>query len=212
MGQANRAPSHKRECRYHITIHALERFRERVDEEMQSRPDRDLSLLLDERLRHAIDTGNCTDIVDVASEGEDTKVVLIENRNGARSYVVMRPAPDAKPPTLSAVTVLTAEMGEVNFATGRWYVVHRPLAAALAGVRVTVLATPPPARIDTPVVPVLEVAPLGTRLSQAVAAERTAKARKVTAGAEWVAAQAAAVEATALVDELMAEMTKAREP
>lgn len=136
-------PKTAREFRFWISQHAVERFRERgLEPELTSRTDRDVAMLLDERIYHAIVAKQQTDVIDSEMPDVDTKVVKIENRKGAAYYVVMRPyRPNAYPPmrvvggpeglAQAAITVLTEEMASTNFTTKRWYVPNRPFASKL---------------------------------------------------------------------------------
>jgi hypothetical protein len=103
----DRAPNdYKR--KFTISAHALERFRERVDEEFRSRPDLDLGNLLDERLRHA---ERQYTVRDPRAPEEITYLYAIATRRGDSFYVVVR--------NETAVTVLDPDMAQKNF-QGTW--------------------------------------------------------------------------------------------
>lgn len=156
MGKAWQPPATNREFRFWISQHAVERFRERVEEEFRSRTDRDLAMLLDERIYQALLAKQQTDVIDSDYPDVDTKVVKIESRHGGTNFVVMRPyKASAYPPmrvvggpqglSQAAITVLTEEMATQNFTNGRWYVPNRPFANKLQLVKPTEpTPTPPP--------------------------------------------------------------------
>lgn len=126
MGKARQAPAAAYVRRFGITAHAIERFRERVDEEFAHRPDVDLGNLLDERIRQA-DAEEITDTVGV-KDGSPAMVYRIQNRSGAQSYyAIVR--------NNIVVTVLDESMLEKNFATGAWLrpkTINRPFAGLAA--------------------------------------------------------------------------------
>lgn len=98
--------SYKR--KYNISTHALQRFRERVDDEFRHRDDRDLMNLLDDKLRA---TDKKFDVRDPRAPGEVTKLYEISTRKAGTFYAVVREE--------TAVTVLDKEMAANNFA-GQW--------------------------------------------------------------------------------------------
>jgi hypothetical protein len=109
MGQAHRAPPASYQRRFVISRHAVDRFRERVDEEFTARSDEDLGNLLDERIRHA--DGHQT-VEDTHCIGSVTRVFSIQNRDGRDFYAVVRDD--------TCVTVLDEDMLRVNFENGSW--------------------------------------------------------------------------------------------
>lgn len=92
---------HKRQLT--ISLHAVERFRERVDEEFRHRDNEDLSNLLDERLRHSEFS---THVRDPRAPDEITTLRSVACRD-ATLYAVIRSA--------TVVTVLEEEMARNNF-------------------------------------------------------------------------------------------------
>lgn len=151
MAMAYRAPDHDRKFHFHITDHALERFRERVDEERRALNDGALALLLDERLWDAHQAKRFTEVVDRDRADQPTWIFEVEARSGRKQFVVMRRYyPGARPamPTLSgsigcplaAITVLTSEMAAANYANGVWRVPDRRVAEKLAAAGITVSA------------------------------------------------------------------------
>lgn len=109
MAKAHKAPEPVYSRRFVITKHALQRFRERVDEEFAARSDADLGNLLDERIVHA---ERSTAITDLDHVDVPTVVYEIPNRSGAMYYAIVRED--------FVVTVLDEHMLEVNFTNGRW--------------------------------------------------------------------------------------------
>lgn len=91
--------------KYNISVHALERFRERVDEEFRYRDDIDLGNLLDEKLKHPESKHT---VRDPRAPEEVTQLYEIVMRSGANYYVVMR--------NETAITVLDPDMAQRNFA------------------------------------------------------------------------------------------------
>lgn len=135
-------PEINRDFRYWISEHAVQRFRDRVDDDTKARTDRDLGLLLDERIHVAILAGKSTQVVDADAPAEDTRVVQIESRSGQNCFVVMRPhAVNGYPRTRTvggpgcraplAITVLTSEMASRNYVVKQWKVANRPFAGKL---------------------------------------------------------------------------------
>lgn len=139
MGKAYKAPESRRTLVYDITNHAIERFRERVEEEFRHRSNGDLTRLLDERIDHACRDGLVKVVVDA------NNLVTFESRAGTPSVAVMRPATRGRD-LLSCVTVLTQEMAQQNMVNGTWREksVNRPFAG---------LALPAPAPRPAPAAP-----------------------------------------------------------
>jgi hypothetical protein len=137
--------------KYWISDHAVERFRERMGDDVKSWDDFAVARLLDERLSAA----KMTLVIDVDYRGtlpshsqpSDTYIAEVESRMGGKCFSVMRMVrPNSYPrmraiggpggPALGAITVLTSEMASANFANGRWRVPNRVLGEKLAGVRI----------------------------------------------------------------------------
>lgn len=109
MAKASKAPDPTYVRRFTITRHALERFRERVDEEFGSRNDIDLGNVLDERVHHSKDVSP----IDDPSSSKPTSLHGIRNRSGSsKYYAIVRDG--------HVVTVLDQAMIENNFQTGTW--------------------------------------------------------------------------------------------
>lgn len=133
MGMARQSPAPAYQRTLIITKHAIERFRERVDEEFTSRSDGDLGNLLDERVKHSEDR---TVVTDLAECDQPTIVHAISNRNGKRYYAIVR--------DMSVITVLDEHMLELNFSSGRWKKggFNTPFAAAAKTLRGLVAEEP----------------------------------------------------------------------
>ncbi len=166
MAMAYKAPSNDKHFHFHITDHALERFRERVAEEHRALDQGALALLLDDRLWDAHQAGKFTEVVDGDRRDERTWIFQIEARTGHKHFVVTRKYhPGARPAlpilggpigcALAAVTVLTSEMASANYANGIWRVPDRRVAEKLAAAGIT--ASPPKGAPAAP--PVLVIAP-----------------------------------------------------
>ena len=91
--------------KFAISKHALDRFRERVDEEFQCRDDQDLGNLLDEKLRNF--SKNQYTVRDPRAPSDITYLFEIEMRKTGTFYVVVR--------NETAVTVLDPDMARRNF-------------------------------------------------------------------------------------------------
>jgi hypothetical protein len=181
MAKAWKPPATTQDYRFWISEHAVKRFRERaLEPEMRSRTDRDLALLLDERIYGAISAKRCTVIVDADCPDVDTHVAVIESRTGMLHHVVLRVYKSNSYPlmrtiggpggsALAAITVLTESMAAENYAKGRWKVPNRPMAGKLSLVKA---ADPPPPEVaddddeedPTPGKPKAKFATLVTRL------------------------------------------------
>lgn len=156
MGQSWKAPPSTRLFHFHISEHAVERFRQRVDEEHRARDNRDLAMLLDERIWVAYQAGQVQTIVDTESPKEMTKLVQIESRSGATQYVLMREARMAQYPkigtlvpggpagaALAAITLLTQEQTTNNFASGKWRAPAHTLNEQVGKARLELVQAPP---------------------------------------------------------------------
>ena len=95
--------------KFNITHHAIERYRERVDEEHRHRDDQDLGNMLDQKLQHPESKQTFRD---TKAPDDVTQLFEIVMRTGSNYFVVMRDA--------TAVTVLDPSMVNINFAEGQW--------------------------------------------------------------------------------------------
>ena len=109
MGKAYKAPEPAYRRRLTISKHAIERFRERVEEEFLHRSDEDLANLLDARIAASTSTQEITD--QSGSVALPSTIVQVACRNGF-CYCVIRDR--------TCVTVLDPSMLEANFATKQW--------------------------------------------------------------------------------------------
>jgi hypothetical protein len=100
-------PSRSYKRRFMISRHALDRFRERVDEEFRHRDDDDLGNLLDERVQHAEFTYQ---VRDPRAPDAITTLRSVACRH-ATYYAVVRSG--------TVITVLDEEMARNNF-DGQW--------------------------------------------------------------------------------------------
>lgn len=101
--RTSRVPPRHHKRHYAISKHAVERFRERVDEEFRHRDDEDLSNLLDERVHHAEST---YEVRDPRAPDETTTLRSVACRQ-ATYYAVVRNA--------TVITILDEEMARNNF-------------------------------------------------------------------------------------------------
>lgn len=101
--RSDRAPNNYQR-KFDIREHAIERFRERVDEEYRCRSDHDLGNVLDEKLKQAMRRFS---VDDPRAPGKLTILVEIETRTNT-FYVVTR--------GIAAITVLDPSMAKTNFA------------------------------------------------------------------------------------------------
>jgi hypothetical protein len=125
---------HKRS--FAISKHAIDRFRERVDEEFRHRDDDDLGNLLDERVRHAESNYQ---VRDPRAPDEITTLRSVACKH-ATYWAVIRDQ--------TVVTVLDEEMARNNF-QGQWAVVLNTPFAALRDLKLSV--APPAASVPKPV-------------------------------------------------------------
>jgi hypothetical protein len=122
MGKAHNAPMSAKGRRFAIADHALDRLRERVaGTDLSYRDDEDLrhwlSQLCWERALLPVDTG--------PGGGDNTSLVDLRDSLAGNVWAVIRPnvfRGARAPQTLAIVTLLTGEMVDENFATGRWRV------------------------------------------------------------------------------------------
>lgn len=186
-----RVPSRSYKRRFTISKHAIERFRERVEEEFMHRSDDDLSNVLDERVYHAESTYQ---VRDPRAPDEITTLRSVTCRH-ATFYAVVRNA--------TVVTVLDEEMARNNF-DGQWKTVLNAPFAALRDLKLP--APTAPASSPPPVAPAAPEAP--DTLAEAGVAYARARRRKhecteaiTTLKAELDRATEALREATLAVDE-----------
>lgn len=112
-----RVPPRHHKRTYTISKHAVDRFRERVDEEFRHREDEDLSNLLDTRVKHA---ESSYEVRDPRAPDEITTLRSVACRH-ATYWAVVRAS--------TVVTVLDEEMAKNNF-NGQWAtVLNTPFAA-----------------------------------------------------------------------------------
>jgi hypothetical protein len=139
MGMAGAAPMDKYRRRFGITIHAIERYRERAGEWLRERGHLDdlaVGNSLDTRIAEAWDAGKVQDVLD---RGEPARVVDLESSELGRLYavVVINNRHDGIN-RWTVPTVLTGEMADASWAQGRWVeapkevVVPRPVVAPKA--------------------------------------------------------------------------------
>ena len=103
MGMANKAPESRYVRKHNISHHALERFRERVEEDVKCRSNHDISNLLDEKICQATQVYT---VRDPRAPEAITKLHAIELRSGTY-YAVVREG--------TAVTVLDETMVKDNY-------------------------------------------------------------------------------------------------
>jgi hypothetical protein len=177
-----RPTRHKR--RYAISHHALERFRERVDEELRHRGDDDLMNLLDDRVCHA---DRDYQVRDPRAPEAITTLHEVHCRKDTY-FAVERDG--------TVVTLLDEQMARNNFG-GQWTPV---LNAPFAKLRDLKIAPPAPAKPPAPTPPVDEVDEALAACARARAVQRDREATVAALLAELDRAAAALREATAAVD------------
>ena len=175
---------------YTISKHAIDRFRERVDEEFRHRDDDDLGNLLDERLRHA---ESKYQVRDPRAPDEITMLRSVACKH-ATYWAVIREQ--------TVITVLDEEMARNNF-QGQWAVVLNTPFAALRDLKLPVAATPKSAPAPIRAAP---AAPETDLLAEAGVAYARARKRK-HACAETIAKLKAELDQT--VTRLNAELERA---
>jgi hypothetical protein len=122
MGMAGAAPMDKYRRRFGITIHAIERYRERAGEWLRERGHLDdlaVGNSLDTRIAEAWDAGKVQDVLD---RGEPARVVDLESSELGRLYavVVINNRHDGIN-RWTVPTVLTGEMADASWAqAGGW--------------------------------------------------------------------------------------------
>jgi hypothetical protein len=126
MAKAHKPPAATYQRKFRITSHAIERFRERVDEEFKSLGDAAAGNLLDERIRF----GSEERYIDHSNEGryaaETSIAYKLENRNGSSCYAIVRDN--------VVMTVLSPEMVDANRRSGLWTDAPDPLDGREVGV------------------------------------------------------------------------------
>lgn len=127
-----RIPPRHHKRAYTISKHAVDRFRERVDEEFRHREDEDLSNLLDARVKHA---ESSYEVRDPRAPDEITNLRSVACRH-ATYWAVVRGS--------TVVTVLDEEMAKNNF-NGQWATVLNTPFTALRNLKLPTTAKPPPA-------------------------------------------------------------------
>jgi hypothetical protein len=103
MGMAHRAPDPRYNRKHVVSHHALERFRERVEEDLKARPNSDLSNLLDEKVCQAT---NVYTVRDPRAPDEVTTLAELDMRSGVY-YAVVR--------SETIITVLDESMVKENY-------------------------------------------------------------------------------------------------
>lgn len=182
--------------RFVISRHAVERFRERVDEEFASRSDHDLGNLLDEKLRHPEAQYQVHD--PRASEAL-TQLYGISTRRSGTFFVVVRED--------TAVTVLDEDMAKRNFAEHWKPTLNTPFANLRAKIDVPMTKTSKPI-LDVPMtkpmpVPIPSddaVAAAGARYALALKEQRLHTLALERARTTLAEAEAALEKATATVE------------
>lgn len=152
--------------KFEISHHAIERFRERVEQHHMARNDEDLANLLDERIQHA---ERYEDIVDNAPQARDNptaRIYFIKSREDKASIAVVRPNGGAG----VCVTVLEESMMKASIDSGVWSAVpfnNTPFRDALVGVRIA-RHVPAPRLVpsEPPVDPDAEIARLGAEIAR----------------------------------------------
>jgi len=135
-----RVPPRHHKRRYAISKHAIERFRERVDEQHRHRDDDDLANLLDERVHHA---ENTYEVRDPRAPDEITTLRTVACRD-ATYYAVVRGS--------TVVTVLDEEMASNNF-NGQWSPILNAPFTALRDLKLPPLTPTPTAPAALPAAP-----------------------------------------------------------
>lgn len=150
MGMARQAPAAHYQRKFNISHHAIERLRDRVEDDMKSRPDEDLGNLLDEKLRQSQQQYT---VRDPRAPEAVTVVYEISLRSGDY-YAIVRDN--------VAVTVLDESMVKQNFGANWRPALNTPFANKLKGIQLAKPAdkarevmremqTAPPAFKPTPV-------------------------------------------------------------
>jgi hypothetical protein len=129
ISRTSRIPPRNRKRKLAISNHAIERFRERVDEEFRHRDDEDLANLLDERLSYA---EHNYEVRDPRAPDAITTLRSVACRH-ATYYAVVR--------NETVVTVLDEDMAKNNF-DGQWSPVLNAPFTALRDVKILPAAIP----------------------------------------------------------------------
>ncbi|HSX22426.1 MAG TPA: hypothetical protein VLE97_06575 [Gaiellaceae bacterium] len=141
-----RVPARHHKRRLAISKHAIERFRERVDEEFRHRDDQDLGNLLDERLGYAEHT---YEVRDPRAPDAITTLRSVACRH-ATLYAVVREK--------TVITVLDEEMAQNNF-NGQWSPILNAPFTALRDFKLPLALPPAPPTPPTEVASPPNVAP-----------------------------------------------------
>lgn len=120
--------------RFHISLHAVERYRNRAAGDLSRFSQLELAARMDDLLFDAFGASRVKEVIDKDAPRETTKVVEVWPKAGEKIHVVMRvhnPAGYMKMNTaggpdtaaLAAITVLTDEMAQASFngEDGRWF-------------------------------------------------------------------------------------------
>lgn len=179
-----RVPARNYKRRLSVSKHAVERFRERVDEEFRHRDDEDLSNLLDERISHAEVNYQ---VRDPRAPDDITTLRSVACRH-ATYYAVVR--------NNTVVTLLDEDMARNNF-DGQWKPVLNAPFTVLRDMKIppSLPALPAPQLPATPEDPTADLRPIDADMPA------TASGDSVLAG-EDRPAEAAAASAPAVSDSL----------
>ena len=159
-----RMPPRHHKRNYTISQHAIDRFRERVDEQFRHRNDDDLGNLLDDRVRHAETNYQ---VRDPRAPEEITTLRSVACKH-ATYWAVIREQ--------TVVTVLDEEMARNNF-QGQWAVVLNTPFAALRDLKLPV-AVPAPKPAPSPAPAAAPAAPAPDMLAEAGVAYARAQKHK----------------------------------
>ncbi len=192
ISRTARVPARHYKRRYTISQHAVERFRERVDEQFRHRDDEDLANLLDERLRHSEFTYQ---VRDPRAPEEITTL---------RSVACWETTLYAVERNETIVTVLDEAMAKTNF-DGQWSpVLNAPFVAALRDIKLPAVRVPLalPAAPAAPAAPVTEDEPAAVDpLAEAGAAYARARKQRYACEQTWLRLKAEVEQATAALSE-----------
>jgi hypothetical protein len=132
MGMAHQAPVSRYRRRYTISTHAVDRFRERVDQDTKCRPHHDLANLLDEKVQQSKSQYT---VRDPRAPESATQLFAIEMRGGTY-FAVVRDE--------TVITVLDESMVKTNYEVNWKPVLNAPFADKLKGVQIA----KPPEKLD----------------------------------------------------------------
>ncbi len=185
-----RVPPRHHKRRLTISKHAIERFRERVDEEFRHRDDEDLGNLLDERLNRAEFNYQ---VRDPRAPDDITTLRSVACRH-ATYYAVVRHE--------TVVTVLDEEMARKNF-DSQWSPIMNNPFEVLRGLKI---ASPP----QSPAAPIT-AAPIATAPAEAPAPPPAAADPLAVAGAAYARARKQRRECESAVAAIKADLERATE-